>query len=56
MSSQEELSSAQYGPNPHPVTNTFTACSGPVPPPAPQVSFSKDVLTAVTLGADCVPI
>lgn len=50
---QEGPSSAQYGPTPHPVTNQFMACSAPVPPSAPQVSLCKDLLTAVTLGADC---
>lgn len=50
---QEEPSSAQYGSTPHPVTNHFMACSAPVPPSAPQVPLCKDLLTAVTLGADC---
>lgn len=50
---QEEPSSAQYGPTPHPVTNQFVACSAPVPPSASQVLLCKDLLTAVTLGADC---
>lgn len=30
--SRKELSSAQYSPNPHPITKMFVACTGPVPP------------------------
>lgn len=50
---QEEPSPARYGPTPYPVTNQFVTCSAPVPPSAPQVSLCKDLLTALTLGADC---
>lgn len=28
----------------------------PVPPPAPPGSVSNDMLTALTLGAECVPV
>lgn len=38
------------------VTITSVPCSGQCPLPAPPVSVSNSVLTALTLGAECVPI